>query len=119
MVAQMEVAGDVPTSVVGAAEVQDESLSTAGTHGIDENKMKMLWELASKGHGLTEDEKESLYSLLLEYEDVFASGPEDVGQTGKTTHTIDTGNSESHHDQGIQVWIYVELSPTCNTMEQP
>ena len=93
VVAQMEVAGDVPTSVVGAAEAQDEPLPTAGTHGIDENKRKMLWELASKGHGLTEDEKESLYLLLLEYEDVFASGPEDFGRTGKTTHTIDTGDA--------------------------
>ncbi len=41
---------------------------------------------------ITTREREELAAAIYQYQDVFSSGPEDVGQTDLVTHTIDTGN---------------------------
>ncbi len=40
---------------------------------------------------ITTREGEELAAAIYEYQDVFSSGPEDMGQTDLVTHTIDTG----------------------------
>jgi len=43
---------------------------------------------------LSQPEKEQLYTLLLECEDLFAKGPDDFGQTGSLKHKISTGDAQ-------------------------
>ena len=42
---------------------------------------------------ITQAQRTELQETLLEYQDVFSSGPEDVGLTDMVEHTIDTGDS--------------------------
>ena len=42
---------------------------------------------------LNEGEKEMLLALLLEYHDLFAEGSQDLGQTGRVQHKINTGTA--------------------------
>lgn len=48
---------------------------------------------------LTEEEKEQLYHLLLEYKDVFAHNQADLGHTDKVQHEVKTGNAHPIQQQ--------------------
>lgn len=51
-----------------------------------------LWEMAAKcGDQLSQEEREQLFMLFLEYHDLFAKSSGDFGRTGKIKHTIETG----------------------------
>jgi transposase InsO family protein len=43
---------------------------------------------------LNDDEKTSLAALLTKYQDVFSKAPEDLGQTDRVKHSIDTGTAK-------------------------
>ena len=58
---------------------------------ITEHKKQLLWGLVLKTEGLSDKERDTLFSLLLSYEDIFASDSSDLGQTGAVRHTINTG----------------------------
>jgi len=47
----------------------------------------------STSHHLTQKEQEQLYTVLLNYADVFADDSGDLGKTDKLHHTINTGNA--------------------------
>jgi len=91
LVAQMEAVEDPPVSTVNA--VEEEATSA------DECKKKVLWEMVSRCDELPDDDREMLYLLLLEYADVFASNPEDLGRTKAITHQIDTGDAHPIRQQ--------------------
>ena len=61
---------------------------------ISENKKKHLWQAVSDvGELLSNKEQEQLYSVLLEYADLFAEKPDDFGRTNKIKHAINTGDA--------------------------
>ena len=57
-------------------------------------KCQMLWEMVvHSGDSLTDQQRELLFAQLLQYEDVFASTPDDFGMTKEIKHTIDVESS--------------------------
>ena len=93
----------------------------------------MVKELYYSGSdGLGGPQKEKLHALLVEFEDVFSTGPDDMGRTSLTSHKIDTGNQrptkqqlrhlpdskletaqnviKKMHEQGV---IELSISPWC------
>ena len=53
-----------------------------------------LWKLVSESDvPLTPTEQEQLFTLLVEYSDIFANNDSDYGHTNKVCHNIPTGNS--------------------------
>lgn len=53
-----------------------------------------LWEIVEQSEQcLSQEKKEQLFALLLEYHDLFASGPQDLGRTGRVQHRINTGTA--------------------------
>ena len=57
-------------------------------------KEEMLSRLAEEnGAGLTQDEKEQFFTLLMQYADVFAISESDLGRTSSLKHEIPTGNA--------------------------
>ena len=64
-----------------------------GPQVISEAKQKILCNIVENIDGLNLQEQERLYTVLLEFSDVFAESPDDFGRTGRKKHEIDTGNS--------------------------
>ena len=69
----------------------------AAERGMDpptqqQESLKEMVEAA--GEHLSDKDKESLYAVLLEYADLFASSPDDFGRTSKVQHNIDTGGAQ-------------------------
>ena len=63
-------------------------------------RRRILWEMVEKSENrLSGEEREQLFALLVEYDDLFATGPEDFGRTGKLKHEIDTGESRPIRQQ--------------------
>ena len=90
-----EVEG-VPPGDVGVAVVSDDEEAGEPT----EAHRKRLWELVEQSEQcLSQGEKEQLFALLLEYHDIFATGPHDLGQTGRIQHTINTGTAQPIRQQ--------------------
>ena len=89
------------TTIAQMDAVQEEHVTStisaiqeSGGAEIPEEKRQLLWEVVMRsGENLSEPEREQLFSLLLDYDDIFASSPDDFGRTGRIKHTIDTGNS--------------------------
>ena len=62
--------------------------------GLSSEKEDMLHNLVEEnGKSLTVGEKEQLLSLLLEFEDIFATSSDDLGRTNKLSHEINTGDA--------------------------
>jgi hypothetical protein len=61
---------------------------------VVDGKLKgMVEELyVSSSEGLNGRQKEKLHALLVEFEDVFSTGPADMGRTSLTSYKIDTGS---------------------------
>ena len=93
VVAQIEpLTEDVSCSVAVVRERHPED--------IPEEKREMLWEIVERdGDHLGSQEKEKLFQLLQEYEDIFASTPEDFGRTGMIKHKINTGEAQPIRQQ--------------------
>ena len=51
----------------------------------------MLWDVVQRADDLTQSEGDTLFSLLLSFEDVFAT---DSSHTTVIKHTIDTGSAQ-------------------------
>ena len=59
-----------------------------------------LWEIVDRSEQcLSQEEKEQLFALLLEYHNLFATGAQDFGQTGRVKHTINTGTAQPIRQQ--------------------
>ena len=76
---------DIPGEVV---------ISNVGSDTISQEKREMLRGLVeTQGAGLTMEQREQFYSLLLTYADIFASSNSDLGRTDKLSHSIHTGDA--------------------------
>ena len=65
---------------------------------VTDSQRQNLWELINKSRErLNPEEQEELYTLLLQYHDLFAKEPNDFGRTDKITHKFDTGESPPIH----------------------
>ena len=61
---------------------------------VSEEKQRQLWQTVSDvGKTLSLEEQKQLYAVLLEHADLFATGPDDFGRTGKIKHGINTGDT--------------------------
>ena len=58
-----------------------------------------IWDHVSKNPYITSKEKDELYSLLLEYADVFISNPKNPPEAKLVSHVIDTGNAQPVRDK--------------------
>ena len=67
---------------------------------VPDGRRRILWEMVEKSENrLCGEEREQLFALLLEYDHLFATEPEDFGRTGKLKHKIDTGESRPIRQQ--------------------
>ena len=63
-----------------------------------------LWGMVDKvDDRLSQEEKEQLYALLLDYSDIFAQRSDDYGRTGRIQHRIDTGDSQPIRQQAWRI----------------
>ena len=61
---------------------------------VSDLKQQQLWQaVESAAEKLTQREQKQLYTVLLDYADVFADDAGDLGKTDKLQHTINTGNT--------------------------
>jgi len=72
--------------------VQDQLPETVSSVGekpkVSDKKQSQLWQMVSEnGATLTEDERQQLYAVLVEYADIFAEEPDDFGRTDKIKHS--------------------------------
>ena len=77
----------------------------------------MVKELYYSGSdGLGGPQKEKLHALLVEFEDVFSTGPDDMERTSLTSHKIDTGNQRPTKQQLRHLpdsKLEMSISPWC------
>lgn len=78
--------------------VQDQLPETVSSVGekpkVSDKKQSQLWQMVSEiGTTLTEDERQQLYAVLVEYADIFAEEPDDLGRTDKIKHSVNTGDA--------------------------
>ena len=65
---------------------------------VPHDDQKALWEMVSKiGDHLSVRDKEMLFSVLLDYADVFSLHPGNIGRTGEIKHHLDTGDTQPIH----------------------
>ena len=65
---------------------------------ISQEDKSILWEMVSRvGDQVYMSDKEKLYSLLLEFADVFSLSSKNLGHTKVLQHRIDTGSSQPVH----------------------
>lgn len=98
VVAELEsITASVPTAgnvAVVSTDEQAVSVEPSMEH------RQRLWEMVEQSEQcLSREEKEQLFAVLLEYHDVFASGSQDLGQTGRVQHTINTGSASPIRQQ--------------------
>ena len=66
-----------------------------------------LWKLVSESDvPLTPTEQEQLFTLLVEYSDIFANNDSDYGHTNKVCHNIPTGDSPPIRQQLRRIPLY-------------
>eukprot|EP00731_Ephydatia_muelleri_P021521 Em0014g112a len=72
--------------------------TVAEKFNISREDQSLLWEMVSRvGDDVNKDEKEELFSLLLEFADVFSLSTKNLGHTKVLQHRIDTGNAQPVH----------------------
>ena len=98
-VAAMElVADDACATETVAATGEEHSIE------VPEEQRLRLWEMISRsGDRLTEEEKEQLFALCLEYNDLFAMGSDDFGRTTALRHKINTETSAPIRQQARRI----------------
>ena len=92
-------------SNVGTFEGVDESLLSdnvssaqhvkfsAASVSKKERNTKLLKELDIETSSLSGEQEHAMNSLILEFQDIFSKGPDDMGCTSKIQHRIDTGDA--------------------------
>ena len=66
-----------------------------GTHEVGTELPGLVKELYERSSGgLDDSQQNQLYSLLVEFRDVFSDGSGDIGRTSLTSHKIDTGDQK-------------------------
>jgi hypothetical protein len=84
---------DPATCLQAASESQSISArprSRVATDALPEHLKPLMTGLADD---LTEDQRSQIAGLILEYQDIFSSGPDDMGHTDLVQHQIDTGDA--------------------------
>ena len=67
-------------------------------HGVFLELQNILWAMVSKvGGHISKSEREQLYSLLLEFADVFSFSSKDLGRTKELKHHICTSDAQPVH----------------------
>ena len=85
---------------------------------VDEELKGMVKELYSRSSdGLDSRQKEKLHALLVEFEDVFSTGPADMGRTSLTSHDIDTGSQRPMKQQPRRL-PYSKLETAQNAIKE-
>ena len=99
VVAAMElVADDACATETVASTGEDHSVE------VPEEQRLRLWEMISRsGDRLTEEEKEQLFALCLEYNDLFATGSDDFGRTTALRHKINVEGSAPIRQQARRI----------------
>ena len=78
-----------------------DSVSAVGNKpGATHERQQRLWEMVlDTGTKLTDEERQQMYCVLVEYADVFADQPDDFGRTSKLKHSINTGDAQPIRQQ--------------------
>ncbi len=85
---------------------------------VDGELKGMVKELYSRSSdGLDGRQKEKLHALLVEFEDVFSTGPADMGRTSLTSHKIDTGGQRPIKQQPRRL-PYSKLETAQNAIKE-
>jgi hypothetical protein len=85
---------------------------------VDGELKGMVKELYSRSSdGLDGRQKEKLHALLVEFEDVFSTGPADMGRTSLTSHKIDTGSQRPIKQQPRRL-PYSKLETAQNAIKE-
>ena len=72
--------------------------TVAEKFNISRENQSILWEMVSRvGDDVNKDEKEELFSLLLEFADVLSLSTKNLGHTKVLQHRIDTGKAQPVH----------------------
>ena len=90
------------TKIAKMEQIPDDAccLNTGNTSETSSDHCSTLWKMVDKvDNRLTHCEKEQLYMILLDYSDIFVQSPDNFGQTGEIQHRIDSGHSQSVHQQ--------------------
>ena len=82
---------EIEEPIAGANAVGEAPSTTAE---VPSEQQKTLWDMVvAAGSSLNSIQQEQLFFLLLEFADVFAFNPNDLGRAGAVTHKINTGDS--------------------------
>ena len=88
------------TVIASMQQLDDDAIKVFSTveqppsYSISQKKYDMLWDIVQRADDLTKSEGETLFSLLLSFEDVFATDSGDLGHATVVKHTIDTGSAQ-------------------------
>ena len=88
------------TVIASMQQLDDDAIKVFSTaeqppsYSISQKKYDMLWDIVQRADDLTKSEGDTLFSLLLSFEDVFATDSRDLGHTTVIKHTIDTGSAQ-------------------------
>ena len=81
--------------------------SVATGANATQEQESMVWQLVDESRELTLEEKEQLYTLLLQNANLFATYQYDLGRTGQLSHTITTNQANPVRQN---VWL---IPPHC------
>ena len=74
-------------------ELLPETICAVGDKSeVTDEKKKQLWQMTESK--LTDEERQQMYYVLVEYADLFAEWPDDFGRTSNIKHTINTGDAQ-------------------------
>ena len=83
------------TRIAKLEKLNYSNISSVSETSSKHQKTKNLKKLVNdSGDTLNDLQREQLYNLLIQYEDVFATDKSDLGRTAGVTHSIDTGSSK-------------------------
>ena len=96
------------TMVVETELVADAEIATEMVAAMQENSMEIPEDqrhqlVNHSGHRLNQEDKEQLFALCLKYADLFVTGANAFGCTGKLTHRIDPEDSPPIRQQARRV----------------
>ena len=76
-------------------ELLPETICAVGDKSEVTDKKKQLWQMVLETENkLTDEERQQMYHVLVEYADLFAERPDDFGRTSKIKYTINTGGAQ-------------------------
>ena len=87
-VAQLQ---SLDVDAISVSTAVDELLSV--NPSISESKRQLLWDMVLRADGLSDEERDALFAMLMSYEDVFATNSSDLGHTTIIQYSIHTGSA--------------------------